>query len=172
MYKAIAQLQDVVGLSGLMLTTAAVAWVLANLVATCASIVASRSEQLADTLTAVDVMLDVDLKARLNKLMLQYRRADAPMRRYADTPIRRRADAVRWGGAPEWRWCCPTLRFCRPGARDCQSFRHEGAVRCVLENCREGALDAECVFVDLLLAFAHLEKVIWRACGAQGATGC
>lgn len=150
MYTAISQLQDVVGLFGLMLTTAAVAWVLASLVATCASIVASRSEQLADTLTAVDVMLDVDLKARLNELMLQYRRADAL----------------------EWRWCCPTLRFCRPGARDCQSFRHEGAVRCVLENCREGALDAECVFVDLLLAFAHLEKVIWRACGAQGATGC
>ncbi|WP_235091585.1 MULTISPECIES: hypothetical protein [Mycetohabitans] len=60
-----------------MMTIAAVAWVLANLAATCASIVASRPEQLVDTLTVVDVTLDVDLRARLNEWMSQYRCDDA-----------------------------------------------------------------------------------------------
>ncbi|SIT78445.1 MULTISPECIES: hypothetical protein [Burkholderiaceae] len=63
-----------------MMTIAAVAWVLANLAATCASIVASRPEQLVDTLTVVDVTLDVDLRARLNEWMSQYRCDDAMTR--------------------------------------------------------------------------------------------
>jgi aryl-alcohol dehydrogenase (NADP+) len=59
------------------LTTAAVAWVLANPVVTSAIIGASRPEQLGDTLAAADVKLDGGLKKKLDELTVEYRRGDA-----------------------------------------------------------------------------------------------
>ena len=63
--------------AGLSLTTAAVAWVLANPAITSAIIGASRAEQLADTLKAADLPLDAQLKQRLDELTAEYRRGDA-----------------------------------------------------------------------------------------------
>lgn len=77
-FATIGQLRDSVAQAGLTLTTAAVAWVLANPVVTSAIIGASRPEQLAQTLAAADVVLDAALKARLDELTAEYRRGDAP----------------------------------------------------------------------------------------------
>ena len=63
--------------AGMSLVTLAVAWVLANPVITSPIIGASRPEQLADSLAALDVTLDADLLARLDELTAEYRRGDA-----------------------------------------------------------------------------------------------
>lgn len=63
--------------AGLPLTTAAVAWVLANPVVTAAIIGASRPDQLHDTLRAATVTLDPALKQRFEELTIDYRRGDA-----------------------------------------------------------------------------------------------
>jgi aryl-alcohol dehydrogenase (NADP+) len=70
-------LREAVSGAGLSLTTASVAWVLANPVVTSAIIGASRPEQLADTLAAADLKLDGQLKQRLDDLTAEYRRGDA-----------------------------------------------------------------------------------------------
>ena len=59
------------------LSTVAVAWVLANRTVTSAILGASRPEQLADTLAAVDLTLDPQLKAKLDELTHEYRFGDA-----------------------------------------------------------------------------------------------
>ena len=64
--------------AGLPLTTLAVAWVLRHPAVTSPIIGASRPDQLADTLAAVDVELDDDLVARLDEATAEYRRGDAP----------------------------------------------------------------------------------------------
>jgi 1-deoxyxylulose-5-phosphate synthase len=63
--------------AGLSLTTAAVAWVLANPTITSAILGASRPEQLADTLLASERALDPQLKSRLDLLSADYRRGDS-----------------------------------------------------------------------------------------------
>jgi len=63
--------------AGLTLTTASIAWVLAHSVVTSAIIGASRSEQLKETLAAVDVKLDPQLKHDLDAMTVQYRYGDA-----------------------------------------------------------------------------------------------
>lgn len=63
--------------AGLSLPTVAVAWVLANPTVTSAILGASRPEQLADTLAAVDFVLDPQLKAQLDELTHSYRFGDA-----------------------------------------------------------------------------------------------
>ena len=63
--------------AGMSLVSLAVAWVLANPVITSPIIGASRPEQLADSLAALDVTLDADLLARLDELTAEYRRGDA-----------------------------------------------------------------------------------------------
>jgi aryl-alcohol dehydrogenase (NADP+) len=63
--------------AGLSLTTASVAWVLANPVVTSAIIGASKPQQLAETLAAADVKLDAQLKQQLDDLTVEYRRGDA-----------------------------------------------------------------------------------------------
>ncbi|WP_206956805.1 aldo/keto reductase [Trinickia acidisoli] len=63
--------------AGLSLPTVAVAWVLANNAITSAILGASRPEQLADTLAAVDLKLDPQLKAKLDELTHEYRFGDA-----------------------------------------------------------------------------------------------
>ena len=63
--------------SGRPLATLAVAWVLANPAVTSAIIGASRPEQLADTLAAVDFELEPELKQQLDALTHEYRYGDA-----------------------------------------------------------------------------------------------
>ncbi|MES2354448.1 MAG: aldo/keto reductase [Pseudomonadota bacterium] len=62
---------------GLSLTTASVAWVLANPAITSVLIGASRPEQLVDTLAAVDFKLQDELKQKFDELTVEYRRGDA-----------------------------------------------------------------------------------------------
>ncbi len=70
-------LRSEAGKAGHSLATLAVAWVLANPVITTAIIGASRPEQLADSLKAIDVSLDAPLKQRLDDLTKEYRHGDA-----------------------------------------------------------------------------------------------
>ena len=63
--------------AGLPLSTLATAWVLAHPAVTSAIIGASRPEQLDDTVGAVNVRLDDDLKQQLDELTAGYRHGDA-----------------------------------------------------------------------------------------------
>jgi aryl-alcohol dehydrogenase-like predicted oxidoreductase len=63
--------------AGVSLTTASVAWVLANPVVTSAILGASRPEQLTDTLAAIDLQLDAGFKTKLDELTAEYRMGDA-----------------------------------------------------------------------------------------------
>lgn len=63
--------------AGTSMTTMAVQWVLANPAITSAIVGASRPEQLADSLAAVDKPMDADLKARLDEVTAEWRRSDA-----------------------------------------------------------------------------------------------
>jgi len=76
-FGTVQQLAEAVSSAGLPLTTAAVAWVLANPAVTSAIIGASRPEQLRDTLRAAEVELDPALKQQLDELSADYRRGDA-----------------------------------------------------------------------------------------------
>jgi aryl-alcohol dehydrogenase (NADP+) len=64
--------------AGVSMATLAVAWVLANPAVTSPIIGASRPEQLADSVAALDVTLDADLLATLDELTIDYRRGDDP----------------------------------------------------------------------------------------------
>jgi 1-deoxyxylulose-5-phosphate synthase len=63
--------------AGMSMTTLAVAWVLANPAITSPIIGASRPEQLADNIAAVETPLDADLKKKLDELTHEYRSVDA-----------------------------------------------------------------------------------------------
>lgn len=76
-FATVEALRDAVSESGLSLTTASVAWVLANPVVTSAILGASRPEQLTETLAAADVQLDAGLKTKLDELSVEYRMGDA-----------------------------------------------------------------------------------------------
>ncbi|HEU0231003.1 MAG TPA: aldo/keto reductase [Burkholderiaceae bacterium] len=76
-FATVSQLVDAVRDSGLSLTTAAVAWVLANPAVTSAIIGASRPEQLKDVIAAAETTLDNNLKAHLDELTHDYRMGDA-----------------------------------------------------------------------------------------------
>lgn len=76
-FKTVEELRTVADLAGLSLTTLAVAWVLANPIITAPIIGASRPEQLADSLKAVEVKLDDSLKQKLDDITAEYRRGDA-----------------------------------------------------------------------------------------------
>jgi aryl-alcohol dehydrogenase (NADP+) len=64
--------------AGMSMTTLAVAWVLANPTITSAIIGASRPDQLADNIAALDSPLDPDLVCALDELTAEFRRGDAP----------------------------------------------------------------------------------------------
>ncbi len=64
--------------AGMSMTTLAVAWVLAKPTITSAIIGASRPEQLADNVAALDAPLDAKLEAQLDELTAEWRRGDAP----------------------------------------------------------------------------------------------
>jgi aryl-alcohol dehydrogenase (NADP+) len=76
-FNTVEELRTVADLAGLSLTTLALAWVLANPIITAPIIGASRPEQLIDSLKAVEVKLDDNLKQKLNDITTEYRRGDA-----------------------------------------------------------------------------------------------
>ncbi len=76
-FKAVEALRQAAAEAGIGLTTAAIAWVLANPAITAPIIGASRPEQLADTLAAADLTLDPDMKQKLDELTLEFRRGDS-----------------------------------------------------------------------------------------------
>jgi 1-deoxyxylulose-5-phosphate synthase len=71
-------LRKLAGQAGVSLVTLSVAWVLANRAITAPIIGASRPGQLDDSLAAVGLALDEDLKGQLDDLTLEYRMGDAP----------------------------------------------------------------------------------------------
>ena len=76
-FNTVEELRTVADLAGLSLTTLAVAWVLANPIVTAPIIGASRPEQLFDSLKAVQVKLDDNLKQKLDDITAEYRRGDS-----------------------------------------------------------------------------------------------
>jgi aryl-alcohol dehydrogenase (NADP+) len=76
-FETVAKLSDAVAGAGVSLTTASIAWVLANPTISSAIIGASRPEQLDATLAAADVTLDPALKAQLDDITHEYRYGDA-----------------------------------------------------------------------------------------------
>jgi aryl-alcohol dehydrogenase-like predicted oxidoreductase len=71
-------LRELAGQAGVNLVTLSVAWVLANEAVTAPIIGASRPGQLDSSLAAAELVLDDDLKARLDDLTHEYRTGDAP----------------------------------------------------------------------------------------------
>jgi aryl-alcohol dehydrogenase (NADP+) len=71
-------LRELAGQAGVNLVTLSVAWVLANEAVTAPIIGASRPGQLDSSLAAAELVLDDDLKARLDDLTHEYRMGDAP----------------------------------------------------------------------------------------------
>jgi aryl-alcohol dehydrogenase (NADP+) len=76
-FNTVEELRKVADLAGLPLTTLAVAWVLANPIITAPIIGASRPEQLTDSLRALSVTLDPNLKQKLDNITAEYRRGDS-----------------------------------------------------------------------------------------------
>ena len=76
-FDTVSKLGDLAKESGVPLVTLAVAWVLANPAITSPIIGASRPEQLAASVAAVDFVLTPELKQRLDELTREYRRGDA-----------------------------------------------------------------------------------------------
>ena len=76
-FETIEKLKKIVSATGESLTKTSVAWVLANPVITSAIIGASRPDQLTDTLAAIDLTLNDELKAQLDDATVEYRWGDA-----------------------------------------------------------------------------------------------
>jgi 1-deoxyxylulose-5-phosphate synthase len=76
-FETIETLRGIVGQAGQSLTTASVAWVLANPLVTSALIGASRPEQLDASIAAADLVLDPALKTQLDEASASYRLGDA-----------------------------------------------------------------------------------------------
>ncbi|MFM6114240.1 MAG: aldo/keto reductase [Sphaerospermopsis kisseleviana] len=76
-FNTVEELRTVADLAGLSLTTLSLAWVLANPIITAPIIGASRPEQLIDSLKAVEVKLDDNVKQKLDDISAEYRRGDA-----------------------------------------------------------------------------------------------
>jgi aryl-alcohol dehydrogenase-like predicted oxidoreductase len=76
-FDTVDDLRPIAAEAGVSLTTLAVSWVLANPAVTSPIIGASRPEQLADSVAALEHPLDADLKARLDDLTSGYRLGDA-----------------------------------------------------------------------------------------------
>ena len=76
MFKTIDELRPIAEAAGVSMATMAMQWVLANPVITSPIIGASRPEQLADSVAAVDAPLDPDVKAQLDQLTHEFRFGD------------------------------------------------------------------------------------------------
>ncbi len=76
-FNTVEELRTVADLAGLSLTTLSLAWVLANPIITAPIIGASRPEQLIDSLKAIEVKLDDNVKQKLDDITAEYRRGDS-----------------------------------------------------------------------------------------------
>ncbi|WP_321885243.1 aldo/keto reductase [Paraburkholderia bannensis] len=76
-FESVEQLRSIAEQAGQSLTTASVAWVLANPLVTSALIGASRPEQLDASIAAASLELDPELKAKLDEASFGYRMGDA-----------------------------------------------------------------------------------------------
>lgn len=76
-FQSIERIKSAVEGAGQNMTTTSVAWVLANPSITSVLIGASRPEQLKETLSAAEIVLDEPLKAQLDDLTHEYRWGDA-----------------------------------------------------------------------------------------------
>jgi aryl-alcohol dehydrogenase (NADP+) len=76
-FGTVRSLRELAEQAGVSLVTLSVAWVLANPAVTAPIIGASRPEQLADSLAALEFSLDPELKARLDEVTHEYRMGDA-----------------------------------------------------------------------------------------------
>lgn len=76
-FESVERLRGVAEQAGQSLTTASVAWVLANPLVTSALIGASRPEQLDASIAAADLELDPELKSKLDEASFGYRMGDA-----------------------------------------------------------------------------------------------
>ncbi len=76
MFETVEEIRAVAEDAGVPMTTLAVQWTLAHPVITSPIIGASRPEQLAASVAAVDAQLDPDVKARLDEITAEYRRGD------------------------------------------------------------------------------------------------
>lgn len=77
-FDTVDELRELAGQVGVNLVTLSVAWVMANQAVTAPIIGASRPEQLDASLAAAELVLDDDLKQRLDDRTHQYRMGDAP----------------------------------------------------------------------------------------------
>ena len=77
-FATVEELKSLAADAGLPLVTLAVAWVAAHPAITSPIIGASRPDQLADSVKAVDITLDPDLKAKLDDVTKEYCKGDAP----------------------------------------------------------------------------------------------
>ncbi|MGO8684150.1 MAG: aldo/keto reductase [Thermoleophilia bacterium] len=77
-FATVEQLRPLAAEAGVSLATLAVQWVLANPIVTSPIVGASRPEQLAASLAAVETPLDPALKSRLDELTAVYRQGDTP----------------------------------------------------------------------------------------------
>jgi aryl-alcohol dehydrogenase-like predicted oxidoreductase len=76
-FQTIEKLRELAGQLGEPLAKLSIAWVLANSAITSVILGASRLEQLTDTLAAVDLTIEGDLKKQFDDLTIEYRRGDA-----------------------------------------------------------------------------------------------
>jgi len=76
-FETIEKLKAIATPTGESLTRVSLAWVLANPLITSAIIGASRAEQLSDTLSASEFVLDAQVKAQLDEVSQEYRWGDA-----------------------------------------------------------------------------------------------
>ena len=76
MFKAVDELRPVAQASGVSMATMAMQWVLANPVITSPIVGASRPEQLADSVAAVDTPIDPSVKATLDEMTHEFRFGD------------------------------------------------------------------------------------------------
>ena len=76
MFDTVDELRAVAEAEGVPLTTVAIQWVLANPTITSPIVGASRPDQLAASVAAVDTPLDAGLKARLDEITALYRQGD------------------------------------------------------------------------------------------------
>ena len=76
-FQTIEKLRELASQLGEPLAKLSIAWVLANPAITSVILGASRLEQLTDTLAAVDLTIEGDLKRQFDDLTIEYRRGDA-----------------------------------------------------------------------------------------------
>ena len=75
-FETVSRVNEIAGQRGISRPPLSIAWMLANPCIT-PILGVTRVEQLTDTIAAVDVKLDKDVKAKLDDVSIEYRRGDA-----------------------------------------------------------------------------------------------